>query len=230
MGITGATQNAFNRIWSVPFKHRPNFLHARLRGLGMLAILGTLFIVSTTAAGFVGSVQPRRAGRRRRDPHRVRLQPRAVHDRLQTAHRRRGLLAPAAARGDRRGRLLAAAPAPRRLLRRPRAQAHGAPLRRLRARARPARVAVSRRPADDLRRRDQRRARAPAVAAQLLLRPAARGRPARAHLIRRGRGAGATSRTSTSASRSRGRPFLALQRHFRHDLETTCARNHPALY
>jgi len=55
MGITGATQNAFNRIWSVPFKHRPNFIFARLRGLGMLAILGTLSIVSTTAAGFVGS-------------------------------------------------------------------------------------------------------------------------------------------------------------------------------
>jgi membrane protein len=55
MGITGATQSAFNRIWSVPFKHRPNFLHSRLRGLGMLAILGTLSIVSTTAAGFVGS-------------------------------------------------------------------------------------------------------------------------------------------------------------------------------
>ncbi len=55
MGITGATQNAFNRIWSVPFKHRPNFLHSRLRGLGMLAMLGTMSIVSTTAAGFVGS-------------------------------------------------------------------------------------------------------------------------------------------------------------------------------
>jgi YihY family inner membrane protein len=55
MGVTGATQNAFNRIWSVPFKDRPNFIHARLRGLGMLAILGTLSIVSTTAAGFVGS-------------------------------------------------------------------------------------------------------------------------------------------------------------------------------
>jgi membrane protein len=55
MGITGATQNAFNRIWSVPFKHRPNFLYAHLRGLGMLAILGTLSIVSTTAAGYVGT-------------------------------------------------------------------------------------------------------------------------------------------------------------------------------
>jgi YihY family inner membrane protein len=55
MGITGATQNAFNRIWGVPFKDRPNFLHARMRGLRMLAVLGTLSIVSTTAAGFVGS-------------------------------------------------------------------------------------------------------------------------------------------------------------------------------
>ncbi|HMH48300.1 MAG TPA: YhjD/YihY/BrkB family envelope integrity protein, partial [Solirubrobacteraceae bacterium] len=55
MGITGATQNAFNRIWNVPFKNRPNFLVAHLRGLGMLAILGTLSVVSTTAAGFVGS-------------------------------------------------------------------------------------------------------------------------------------------------------------------------------
>jgi YihY family inner membrane protein len=55
MGITGATQNAFNRIWGVPFKDRPNFLFAHLRGLGMLAILGTLSVVSTTAAGFVGT-------------------------------------------------------------------------------------------------------------------------------------------------------------------------------
>jgi membrane protein len=55
MGITGATQNAFNRIWGVPFKDRGNFLVAHLRGLGMLAILGTMSVVSTTAAGFVGS-------------------------------------------------------------------------------------------------------------------------------------------------------------------------------
>ncbi len=55
MGITGATQNAFNRIWSVPFKDRPNFISAHLRGLGMLAVLGTLSIISTTVAGFVGS-------------------------------------------------------------------------------------------------------------------------------------------------------------------------------
>jgi membrane protein len=55
LGITNATQNAFNRIWDVPFKHRPNFLVARLRGLRLLAILGAMSIVSTVAAGFVGS-------------------------------------------------------------------------------------------------------------------------------------------------------------------------------
>jgi YihY family inner membrane protein len=55
LGIMGAAQNAFNRIWSVPFKSRPNFLFIRLRGLGMLAILGTMTVVSTVAAGFVGS-------------------------------------------------------------------------------------------------------------------------------------------------------------------------------
>ena len=55
MGITNATQNAFNRIWSVPFKHRPDFLHSRLRSLGMLGILGSLAIVSAVVGGFVGS-------------------------------------------------------------------------------------------------------------------------------------------------------------------------------
>jgi membrane protein len=55
LGVTNAAQNAFNRIWDVPFKHRPNFLFVRLRGLGVLTILGTLSILSTVAAGFVGS-------------------------------------------------------------------------------------------------------------------------------------------------------------------------------
>jgi membrane protein len=55
LGITSAAQNAFDRIWAVPFKHRSNFLFSRLRGLAMLAILGTMTIVSTVAAGFVGT-------------------------------------------------------------------------------------------------------------------------------------------------------------------------------
>jgi membrane protein len=53
LGITGATQNAFNQVWYVPRKHRPDFLRSRLRGLGLLAVLGVLAIVSTVAAGFV---------------------------------------------------------------------------------------------------------------------------------------------------------------------------------
>jgi membrane protein len=55
LGITNAAQHAFNRIWTVPFKHRPDFLRARLRGLAILAIFGTLMIVSTAAAGVVGA-------------------------------------------------------------------------------------------------------------------------------------------------------------------------------
>lgn len=39
----------------MPFKHRPDFLRARLRSLGMLVFLGGLVCASTLAAGFVGS-------------------------------------------------------------------------------------------------------------------------------------------------------------------------------
>ena len=53
LGITGASQNAFNQVWYVPHKHRPNFITSRLRGLGLLAVLGVLAIVSTVVAGFV---------------------------------------------------------------------------------------------------------------------------------------------------------------------------------
>ncbi len=55
MGITNATQSAMNRMWAVPYRHRPDFLHSRLRSLGMLGILGTLAIVSAVVGGFVGS-------------------------------------------------------------------------------------------------------------------------------------------------------------------------------
>ena len=55
LGITGATQNAFNEVWYIPHKRRPNFLTWRLRGLGLLVVLGVLFIVSTAAAGYVSA-------------------------------------------------------------------------------------------------------------------------------------------------------------------------------
>ena len=53
LGVTLATQKAFDRVWAVPHKDRPDFIHSRLRGLGLLAALGLLFIVSTLASGLV---------------------------------------------------------------------------------------------------------------------------------------------------------------------------------
>jgi YihY family inner membrane protein len=53
LGVTGAAQNAMDRVWAVPFKERPNFLQSRIRGLGLLAFLGLLFIISTAASGIV---------------------------------------------------------------------------------------------------------------------------------------------------------------------------------
>jgi membrane protein len=53
LGITGATQNAFNQVWYIPHKRRPNFFTSRVRGIALLAVLGVLAIVSTVVAGFV---------------------------------------------------------------------------------------------------------------------------------------------------------------------------------
>ena len=53
LGITGATQNAFNQVWYVPRTERPNFLVWRLRGLALLVLLGVLAIASTVVSGFV---------------------------------------------------------------------------------------------------------------------------------------------------------------------------------
>jgi membrane protein len=53
MGVTGATQSAFDRVWAVPYKHRPNFLQSRARGLGLLTFLGMMFLISTVASGLV---------------------------------------------------------------------------------------------------------------------------------------------------------------------------------
>ncbi|MBV8988150.1 MAG: YihY/virulence factor BrkB family protein [Solirubrobacterales bacterium] len=53
LGVTQAAQNAFDRVWAVPFKDRPNFIFSRLRGLALLVSLGLLFIVATLASGLV---------------------------------------------------------------------------------------------------------------------------------------------------------------------------------
>jgi YihY family inner membrane protein len=53
LGVTMATQNAFNTVYAVPRKERPNFLSARWRSLKLLVVFGVLQIVSTAVAGLV---------------------------------------------------------------------------------------------------------------------------------------------------------------------------------
>ncbi len=55
MGVTQASQNAFDHVWAVPFKNRPNFWQSRLRGLLLLAALGALFVLATAVSGLVSS-------------------------------------------------------------------------------------------------------------------------------------------------------------------------------
>jgi membrane protein len=55
LGITQALQAAYNRIWHVPFKQRPDFLRSRLRGLVLLVTLGGLSLVSTALTGVVSA-------------------------------------------------------------------------------------------------------------------------------------------------------------------------------
>jgi membrane protein len=56
LGVTNAVHNAFDQIWAVPIKDRPDFLQWRLRGLLLIVSLGGLFIVSTAVSGLVSSL------------------------------------------------------------------------------------------------------------------------------------------------------------------------------
>lgn len=58
MGVTQAAQNAMNKVWDVPRKDWPNFFKSRLRGLLMLAILGTLTVGATFVSGLSTSGGP----------------------------------------------------------------------------------------------------------------------------------------------------------------------------
>ena len=53
LGVTRAAQNAFDRVWAVPFKQRSDFLRTRLRGLALLMLLGSLFLAATAGSGLV---------------------------------------------------------------------------------------------------------------------------------------------------------------------------------
>ena len=53
LGVTNAAQTAFDAVWAVPIKERPNFLKTRLRGVLLLISLGALFVVASGASGLV---------------------------------------------------------------------------------------------------------------------------------------------------------------------------------
>ena len=55
LGVTGAAQNALDTVWAVPFKARPNYISSRLRGIGLLGLIGVLFIIATGASGVVSA-------------------------------------------------------------------------------------------------------------------------------------------------------------------------------
>ncbi|HYB25727.1 MAG TPA: YihY/virulence factor BrkB family protein [Solirubrobacteraceae bacterium] len=56
LGVTRAAQNAFDRVWAVPYKDRPDFIHARLRGLLLLICLGVLFVLSAAITGLISAI------------------------------------------------------------------------------------------------------------------------------------------------------------------------------
>lgn len=56
LGVSGAALNAFDRVWAVPFKARPDFLRSRLRGLLLIGALGLLFVVATAVGGLVSGI------------------------------------------------------------------------------------------------------------------------------------------------------------------------------
>lgn len=51
MGVFLAAENAMNHLWGVPFRRRPDFVRARLRALGLLAVFGVGVALSTALAG-----------------------------------------------------------------------------------------------------------------------------------------------------------------------------------
>jgi YihY family inner membrane protein len=56
MSVTLAAQDAFNKVYAVPRRERPNPIRARLRGLGLLGVLGGLQIVATGVTAVLASL------------------------------------------------------------------------------------------------------------------------------------------------------------------------------
>lgn len=60
LGVTLALGDALDRVWGVPRFDRPGFVSARLRGLALLALVGTIMVASTVAVGLAsgGEIRP----------------------------------------------------------------------------------------------------------------------------------------------------------------------------
>jgi membrane protein len=56
IAVTLAAQDAFNKVYAVPKRQRPNPIKSRLRGLALLAILGLLQILATGATAVLASL------------------------------------------------------------------------------------------------------------------------------------------------------------------------------
>ncbi len=50
LGVTRATERAMDSIWDIPLEDRPNIWWSRVRGLLMLVVLGSTFLLSTALA------------------------------------------------------------------------------------------------------------------------------------------------------------------------------------
>jgi YihY family inner membrane protein len=55
LGVTSASKNLLDKVWAVPLRDRASFVQSRLRGLGLLLLLGVLFVISTFVTGAVSS-------------------------------------------------------------------------------------------------------------------------------------------------------------------------------
>ena len=55
LGVTMASQRAFNTVYAVPHKDQPNFLIARWRSLKLLVVLGVLQLISTGVVGIAAA-------------------------------------------------------------------------------------------------------------------------------------------------------------------------------
>jgi membrane protein len=64
LGVTLAIGRALDELWAVPRVDRPDYVHARLRGLAMLVVLGAANVLTTAVVALArnGTIQPPIAG------------------------------------------------------------------------------------------------------------------------------------------------------------------------